>query len=169
MSDKKKPIYKKWWFWVFAVFLFFFFLVLITPTPEVEENNTTEEVVEEVSEELTVFDIPTLLGKDIDEIRKILGDPSDGEYTEPNEAQLELGIIEWQNQFDKDTVMLLVDFNVETRLVTGFFIAPEDPTNDTDAIIALTGLSPTDPSYEFEPVKLIKDPKLFTGVVIRVK
>lgn len=116
------------------------------------------------------FDIPSLLGKNIDEIRQILGAPSDGDMTEPTAEQVSLGASQWDNTFKKDGKELVVTFSPSTRKVVDFFIGTDDPsgkTTDEQHLLDIGNLTKDNSSYTVEPVKAIKDPSVITGVIIR--
>jgi len=108
-----------------------------------------------------IFDIPSLVGKSIDEIREILGKPQDKE-PEPTELQLQIGIDEWSNVFSKDGQELVVTFNPRTRRVTDFFLVGEDET----ILMQLGNLAKGTPAYRIEPVKQIRNPSKITGIKI---
>ena len=117
----------------------------------------------------SVFDVPSLVGKNIDEIRQVLGEPADKTLTEPNAQQLALGTKEWDNTFKKDGKELLVTFNVQSRKVVDFFIGTDDPlgkTKDKKHLMELGGVKDSNPNYRIEFVKAIIDPSFYTGVKI---
>lgn len=131
-------------------------------------ENEAKRIAEEEAKR-PIFDIPSLIGKNIDEIRTALGSPADKEMTEPNQAQLQLGTKEWDNTFEKDNKELLVTFNVKERTVIDFFISTDDPsgqTKDKTHLLELGNLSTSSNTYKIEYVKTIKDPSQFTGVKI---
>ncbi|HXI00281.1 MAG TPA: hypothetical protein VNI52_08420 [Sphingobacteriaceae bacterium] len=66
-----------------------------------------------------VFDIPNLIEKDIDEIRKILGKPDEDfiETTEPGRQT-------WDNTFKKQGSLLSVSFDPKSRAVNFIYLAP---------------------------------------------
>lgn len=111
-----------------------------------------------------IFDIPALLGKNIDEIRKILGQPLDNHMTEPTAEQSKLmgGSGEWDNPYKKDDQELLITFNFKTRKVIDYFLSGDDKTK----LLKVGNLKETDPRYTIEPVKELKNPSAITGVKI---
>jgi hypothetical protein len=116
-----------------------------------------------------VFDVPSLLGKSIDEIRSVLGDPIDGVQTEPTTEQIALGADEWNNTFAKSGEELLVTFNPTTRVVVDFFIATRDPsgtTSDIQHVLDVGNLTESASNYTVRPVKALMDPSVFTGVIV---
>jgi hypothetical protein len=61
-----------------------------------------------------IFNIPALMGKSIDRVRRILGRPSDQSIEPTGDDD------EWNNLFTKHDYDLLVTFNPKTREVTDF-------------------------------------------------
>ncbi len=104
-----------------------------------------------------VFDVPSLVGKNIDEVRQVLG--------QPTEAQKSLGgFNEWDNTFKKDNEELLVTFNYQTRKIIDFFISTTN--QDKNRLLQIGNLKENSPDYKIEYVKAIKDPSKITGVKI---
>jgi len=120
-------------------------------------------------EEITpVFDLEALYGKNIDEIRAVLGEPTDGEYTNPTALQLALGVKEWDNAFEKDGCELLVTYNVYSREVIDFFIGTDDPsgvTKDTKKLEEILNVE-NSTNFTIEPVRAIKNPSVYTGIKV---
>lgn len=116
-----------------------------------------------------VFDVPSLIGKNIDEIRTVLGIPVDKDLTEPTALQLEMGTKEWNNTFKKDGVELLVTYRTTDRKVVDFFISQNgkfNSTKDKESLLGQGNLNEKDSKYRIEFVKMLKDPSSFTGVKI---
>ncbi|OGL35703.1 hypothetical protein A3F65_01285 [Candidatus Saccharibacteria bacterium RIFCSPHIGHO2_12_FULL_47_16b] len=114
-----------------------------------------------------VFNIPSLIGKNIDQIRETLGAPADGSRSDPTAEQSQFGLDEWDNTFKKEGIELLVTFNPATRVVIDFFVSTDDPsgaTEDKDRLIEISGLSENADNYRVEFVRTIKDPNSFTGI-----
>lgn len=109
-----------------------------------------------------IFDIPGLLGKNIDEIRKILGQPLDKDMTEPTAEQSMGGSGEWDNTFKKDGQELLVTFNFKTRTVIDYFLSGDNKTK----LLQVGNLKENDPRYTIEPVKQLNKPTAITGIKI---
>jgi len=131
---------------------------LPTQTAQLNVTNTNKQYV---------FDVPALVGKNIDEIRVILGEPEDGKLKEPNDQQIELGTTEWNNTFEKGGKELLVTYNIKTRKVIDFFISTDDSSGATDNtrhLLELGNLTENDPRYKIEFVKAFIKPSVFTGV-----
>lgn len=91
MSSDKKPWHKKWWIITLFVFLGIGIIASAGENPKSSNVNTTEQTTLQEGQNTTVFDVEVLYGKNIDEIRAVLGKPTDGDYTEPTKQQLALG------------------------------------------------------------------------------
>jgi hypothetical protein len=116
-----------------------------------------------------IFDVPALLGKNIDQIKAVLGAPEKDD--EPTAQMKAAGVNEWEKVFAKDGKELLVTYNVNTRKVVDFFISANniDPSGGTKDIVSLRKIGNVEsdgPKYAVEPVKTIKDPSQFTGIKI---
>ncbi len=112
--------------------------VTVTPTPADVTDETVDNITPMASYSSYAFDIPSLIGKNIDDIRGLLkADIADEkEDYEPDET----GVDEWENNFVKDGKELLITFNPTTRKVIDFFIFTDDSTitvNDKNKQILL--------------------------------
>ena len=63
------------------------------------------------------FDIPALVHKNIDEVRLVLGKPSDMEL-EP----IDKSVKDWSNSYYKNGFSLRIDFNPITRAISQYMI-----------------------------------------------
>jgi hypothetical protein len=117
-------------------------------------------MIQEVQDDYA-FDVPGLLRKSIDEIRNNLGRGADRDL-EPTSLQLNMGVDEWSNSFEKDGKELLVTFNPKTRRVVDFFISG---TNRQE-VLRFGRLSTSSEEYDIEYVKAIRDPSQITGVKV---
>lgn len=115
-----------------------------------------------------VFDVKALSGKNIDEVRAILGESTDGKLSEPTAEQKRLmgSDTKWTNDFKKDNTTLEIDFNYNTRKVLEYFISAPEPSSDVGFILKQVGLTLSDKNFVFTPVKMLKDPTKYTGVTI---
>lgn len=112
-----------------------------------------------------VFDVSSLIGKNIDEVKQVLGQPTDGEYIEPNESQKSLsGFTEWDNTFKKNDEELLITFDYKTRKIKDFFISATN--QDKNRLLQIGNLKDNSSDYKIEYVKALKDPSKITGVII---
>lgn len=109
-----------------------------------------------------VFDVPSLVGKSIDEIRQLLGDPGDTD-SEPSRQQLDFGADEWNNTFTVDGHDLLVTFNPRTRTVVDLFLDGDDQS----ILMQRANLTASDTAtYRVEAVKALRDRSQITGIRI---
>ena len=137
---------------------------------QTDSNINTPKQIAQVQEEqnITIFDIEALYGKNIDEIRVVLGNPADGDYIEPNEKQLALGVKEWNNTFEKMNTSLLVTYDVASREVIDFFVGTDDPsgsTKDTQKLEKILNVQNSS-NFTIEPVRSLKYPSTYTGIKV---
>ncbi|NTW15334.1 MAG: hypothetical protein HGA38_03115 [Candidatus Moranbacteria bacterium] len=114
-----------------------------------------------VQQETTVpqfsFDIPGLIGKDIDEVRAMLGTPSS--FHEPTKKEISM-FPEQVLMYEKDGNSLLVHYDYKTRTVAhldfgGAGITEGESTNES-TLLTLGNLKRDDPEYS---LNFVKDPK----------
>ena len=132
----------------------FIIAVMTSPSPTPPEPTVDQSVTQ------TVFDIPSLVGKNVDEAKAILGTPN---YDpEPNQIQKDAGIHEWKKAYKKDGFELFIIFNSETRQVIEFFLAD---TQSEESLLVAGNLRKDDPRYN---VKFDYDntsrPRILLGV-----
>lgn len=114
------------------------------------------------------FDIPSLIGKNVDEVIVML-EPYKKGATEPMEEQINAGVKDWDVEFEKDGKSLLVNYDIATRKVNDYFISTDDPsgaTKDNKHLLELGNLKEIDARYKIEFVKALKDQLVFTGVKV---
>ena len=129
-----------------------------------------EKIQEQKQEEITViFDLESLYRKNIDEIRTVLGEPTDGDFIEPTKQQIEFGASdEWNNTFNKGEYELLITFNVANRNIIDFFISTGNPsgkTKNTKKLEQILGIQ-NSTNYTVESVKSFKSPSYYTGIKV---
>jgi len=77
------------------------------------------------------FDIPALIGKNIDEVRKVLGKPTESDPDPPNHK--EKG--SYACFYDKDNQTLCISYNPYTRIIKSFqIISSEEYKNVNDLL-----------------------------------
>ncbi|MDD5759887.1 MAG: hypothetical protein PHI06_12490 [Desulfobulbaceae bacterium] len=136
---------------------------IATPVSKINPSPHREQVS-------SVFDVPSLLGKNINQIRTALGTPTYDK--EPTKLQLSLGVTEWDKSWEREGADLLVTYNIKTKKVIDFFIGGVDPsgsTNDKKLLLDVAGLKEGDPKYklEFVEVRVPKpEPGFYTGVKV---
>lgn len=118
-----------------------------------------------------LFNLPLIIGKDINDVRKALESPIDKDI-EPTKLQAKMGVDEWNNNFEKEGFTLVVTFNPKTRKVIDFFIGTKDPsgtTNDYSDLLQKCNVTNDNPKYSIIPVPAIKDNTKYTGIRIMEK
>jgi hypothetical protein len=88
---------------------------------EVSNNSSLNETSQSSQIEY-IFDTPLLIGKNIDEVRLILGQPIDKDI-EPTDLNKQAGIDEWLNTFEKDGYELSVSYDINTRAIKDLFVS----------------------------------------------
>ena len=109
-----------------------------------------------------VFDVPSLVGMSIDDIRQRLVLSPHDLHPEPTELQLQLGMYEWSNLFEKEGQQLLVFFDARTRRVIRFFLPGEDKT----ILMRKGNLVDGHSAYQVISVRALVNPSQITGIKI---
>lgn len=161
-NETKKPWFKKWWV---IIFLIIFIVIVISQLKENPNNSNTIEPSLREENFVTVFDFEAFHGKNVDEIKAILGTPSSD--TEPTDAQKQF-IKEWDKLWQKDGHELLVTYNVASRRVIDYFVPTNDPSGATKDLRELEAVVGAKKLVNFTvlPVKTIEDPTKYTGVLV---
>lgn len=160
----KKPVWRRWWFWAIAVFVL---LVIASAGSNGLDATNVEDEAQNATQPTPVVDAPHLLTLTIDEAREELGPPDDKAYIDPTAEQLALGTTSWSNEFTVGDYGILLDFDVETREITEFFVETNDAsglTRDWEALLPIVGLSEDSSDYIIKPVEALKYPGKYTGV-----
>lgn len=173
----KKPLWKKWWFWVILIFVVLpvVFIGIVgsigssLPKDTTQPTQTVTEAPTATEQPLQyTFDVPSLMGKTIDEIKIVL-QPYMTKSLEPTDAQIKAGVKDWDVGFTKDGKELLVNYDIASKKVNNFFISTDDKsgkTKDKSHLLELGNLKENDSRYTIEFVKVFIDPNSFTGVKI---
>lgn len=151
-----------------AFFICSFIARISTPQPTkkyvVEQTNPDQKSTTTNNPQQTktaiIYDVPSMMGKNIDEVRKILGQPEDKD-PEPTQQQIQLGTDEWYNSYIKDSLDLTVTFNPSTRKVTDIFLSGSDKAK----LMQQGNLQDNQPAYKVEEVKAVKGGGI-TGIKI---
>src|SRR3989344_826707 len=134
-------------------------LIIIFSASSGDKNSQPVSESPVVTENKVTYDIPSLFGKDIDQIRAELGNPAID--TEPTKEQLTLGTKEWEKSYKKDNKELLITYYTHDRKVKDFFLSGDDKQH----LLQVGGLKENDQAYTLEFVKVLKDPSQITGVI----
>lgn len=144
-----------------------FVIGLIGSIVDPSEKQSAPEINNQVVQQ-TIFDIPSLIGKNIDEVEMILGK---SKSLEPTQEQVTL-ISEWEKEFTKDNFTLLVTYDHKTRVIKDFFVSATDEiyeSRDKDKMMSVTNTKNSDSKYSVEFVKALKDSTRFTGILVTAK
>jgi hypothetical protein len=164
---KNSRIAKGWKIGVTALFA----IILLASLTDNEENSSqiVNEKANEKTEVKIVFDVPSLLHKNIDEIRNVLGKPIDAEMLEPTKEQMDTNFESWDNNFEKNGCSLLVTFNPQTRKVIDLFISKTDnKIENTDDLLLQGNLKDDASEYKVETVLAPKSQEI-NGITITPK
>jgi hypothetical protein len=135
-----------------------------TPIPLIEES-----ISETPTKANYIFDVPSLIGKDLTETTKVLGT---AEGKNPTGAQIQKGVRQWDKTFSKDGHKLLITYVVTSGKIIDFFLETDDPsgkTKDKAHLLELTNATENDSRYTVEFVKALVEPENFTGIKITPK
>jgi hypothetical protein len=108
-----------------------------------------------------LFDISIMVGMSIDKIRKTLGRPEDKQL-DPTPQQKQLGIYEWSNGYSRDGQDLLITYDVQSRIVTNFFLGGANK----EELMKRGNLSENSHTYRIEPVKALGNSSQITGIKV---
>ncbi|MFZ1735709.1 MAG: hypothetical protein WAU31_02125 [Candidatus Moraniibacteriota bacterium] len=137
--------------------------IINSNTPPTSTTVATTTPAAPAKEVKNVFDIPSLLGKNVDGIKKVLGTPTID--TEPTKKQLSMGITDWEKSYNKDGENLLVSYDAKTRKVKDFFVSGTD-RND---LLIIGGVKEDAQNYTVSFVKAIVDSTKITGMTVSAK
>jgi hypothetical protein len=114
---------------------------------------------------VTAFDLPTLKGKSIIQIKKILGKPKN--ETIPTAQQISAGVT-GDLIYSKNGYNLDIQFDASTNKVIDFFLDRENSVSDYKIFIKKANLRDIK-DFSIKPVKSNKNPSVFTGIIITPK
>ena len=155
---------KKNWFMKHKILTIILALVVFSIFKGAAESGKAARVSENQSktEIKTVFDVPSLVGKNVDEVIAIIGQPRENSL--PTEEQSKL-TSEWSIEFDKDGQILLVEYNLKTKIVKDLFISGDNKED----LLKIGNLEENSDNYTLNFVKQQNDPTKITGVTITKK
>lgn len=110
------------------------------------------------------FDVPSLVGKDIHEIRVVLGTPTWD--VEPTPLQIESGTKEWNKNYERKGITLSITYSIATGKVIELFV--EKQSENASDILAAGNLSQNDSRYSVELIKSV-NASGYTGAVVKAK
>ncbi len=158
----------------------FVFLVLVGITHNTNTQAPTPAQSASTPVATQVFDIPNLIGKNLEEIRAIFGTPSyDGE---PTATRVQFSDDRtWDKTWSKEGYSLTATYNIDNGKVTELFLGSDSDASlvvfrNKENILKVGNLSENDNKYSLEFVKLKailgnpnKPPEGYTGVIVRAR
>ncbi len=130
---------------------------------EVKEQSQTEAPQEpqDIAPQF-MFDVPSLIGKNIDDVKVALGNPTD--FTPPTKQQL-AAFDMWDMGYTKDGTSLIIEYSPKSKVVFNFFI----DGNDKAKLLALGNLQEKNDAYILDFVKNVSNQNEILGVGIYKK
>lgn len=150
-----------------GIIVVFVLIIIAAATSDPKPVTTTDSTNQNATVE-PVFDVPALIGKNIDEITAMLGKAEKDD--EPTAEQLALGTKEWWKTYKKGNYELLVTYTPQDRSVIDFFIPAVSDNKlsqeDMEKLKVVGQVEKPSDIYSVELVKSLKDPSTFTGIKI---
>lgn len=150
--------------------VFFYTLFVVFGTMGLIFSSDDQAVVVPVSTQKVVFDVPSLIGKDLKQLREILGTPSYDK--EPTSQQREL-VDTWEKSWSREGYSLMVSYDTKTKKIIDLFLgADTDATyavfEDVNNILKVGNLQLNSNEYSVKFIKAINDTG-YTGATITKK
>lgn len=150
--------------------IFFYTLFIVFGSMGLIFSSDDQVAVAPVTTQKAVFDIPSLVGKDLKQLREILGTPS---YDKEPTAQQVAIIDTWEKTWTREGYDLMVTYNIKNKKVVDLFLgADTDATyaifENTNNILKVGNLQSNATEYSVEFVKVIKGSG-YTGAIIKQK
>lgn len=164
------------WFrrhWIISTFLVLFLTGAFISgfSSGVDTAKQTSDLVKRQEEQKVtpaIFDISDLLDKKIDDVVSKLGQPK-SKYVSKNSYEGDNPDM----TFEKENLQMIVTYNAKTKTVIDFFLpSASDHSNinseeDKNRILNQLNIVDSSPNYEVKYVKGLKDPNMFTGVIVK--
>lgn len=173
IETESKALEERPWYKKHPVLTFFGGLIALSLTissfTSAFGGETPQSTTTQATSTKQAFDVPSLFGKNIDELKIALGTP---QYdTEPTSLQLKSGTTEWEKSWEKNGVKLMVTYNIKTKVAVDYFVSGVDPsgaTRDKGLLLSVGNLKEGDPRYSLKFVEVINPPTpgLYTGVTV---
>lgn len=119
------------------------------------------------------FNVPPLIGKNIDEVESAIGGGGAVYTWEPTALQISMSAPDVPlatKNFRKGKTELSIDYDAKTRIVSSLFIGTDDPsgvTKDKRRLLSMGTLLEGATSYTVKFVPNLKDPSSFTGIIVK--
>lgn len=150
-----------------AILVFFGAIISAMGGTQTDKESMPQTKNEKERQLKMVFDVPSLVGKDIKQIAVVLGPYVSS--TQPTSKQIASGVNEWAQTWEKDGETLYVTYEIKTGKVKDFFISTKDSsgvTTDKVYLASVGNLKADQPTYDVSFVEAINDPGKYTGVTI---
>jgi len=153
---------------IFIIVIIVAFLVILSAINPSEQTDKAKKVqLVNLNNNQYVFDVPALVGKDLDGVITTVGKLR-GE--DPTPLQIKMGVREWDKTYVKDGEELLITYTIYNRKIIDFFVSADDNpsggTTNKDLLLHTGHLQYNDPRYKLEFVQEIGNPSVFTGVKV---
>ncbi len=140
---------------------------MVAPDPYV--SSTTSVPSNPVS--APIYDIPSLIGLDLNGVQRVLGSsPPKGLTEEIKHNMIYSQHYDWDCEWDKGGFTLDVNYDTRTNQVIDFFLTEDTGsglTNGTSRLISAGNLANTSSHYKLEFVAATGHPDEYTGVVVK--
>lgn len=142
-----------------------FVLAIIIIVVGFTASNSISEVREKTATSEPAYDVPALVGMNLDQAREVLGTPSWDK--EPTQLQISDGTTEWSKSWENERGSLMITYDIKSKKIIDFFISGDGAKTfkDTDNILSLGNLSATDNRYSVEFVQA-KNAEGYTGATV---
>lgn len=168
MQSEKKTIHKNTKISVIIFIIISLFLIILGFSTS-DTNKSSQVKVDEIVKKEIIFDIPSLIGLNINQVEKNINIPNSS--LKPKDNQVEI-LKEWDMTFKNNGFELLVTFNTNTGAVKDFFVGTNDEmyeNGDIEGLMEITNTKDNDPKYKISFIPALKDPAKFTGILVTPK
>jgi hypothetical protein len=118
----------------------------------------------------SAFDVPSLVGLDLAELKTKLGTPDNNTEPTPKERKRQTTWSKFWTR--KDGTTLLVTYRIVGEKTVDLFLFTNESANgtrDKQSLLRAGNLKMTDPRYSVEFVQAKDDPKVYTGVKVTAR
>jgi len=147
--------------------IFLLILFIFNSCGNTSNNSEIKEATNTAQSLDVIYDLPSLKGKNIDQVVEILGTP-EVDNSEPTNQQKQFGVNIWGKSYKRNGYELLINYYVGSRVIIDYFVPTNDPSGGTKNYDDLMQITNTfnNPNVIIEPVKAYVDPSSYTGIKI---
>lgn len=156
--------------------IFFLSLLAGCTPPSSPESNTsvtpppppisgTAPALASSASDATIFDVPSLLDKSIDQIEHLLGKPTGSDS--PNTSDNEL-----ERTYRRQSQTLVITYNVSTKEVVGLFLPASEPTDIAKTysqLLEVGNLKPNSDHYTVDSLISSEPKRHLIGIAVSSK